>query len=83
MNSTCENGTECDPQEYDRSPQGALHSTEDRAKSRNIQELYKKQFPSRKDNVVDSVVDCNSRCLTVIRSKCSVDHFTVSKVAAY
>ena len=83
MNSTCENGTKGDPKENDRSPQRALHGTEDRAQAGDVQQLYQEQLPLRKYYEVDAIVDRDCRCLTVVRSKSVVNDFAVSKVSAY
>ena len=36
------NGTECNPQEYNRTPESALQCAEDRAKAGDVQQLYQK-----------------------------------------
>ena len=75
------NGAECDPQEYDRAPEGALQGTENRAKAGDVQQLYQKQLPLRHDNVVNAIVNANCRRFTVIRAKGFVYNFTISKIA--
>ena len=73
MNRTCEHSTESDPQEDYRAPHSSGKSTEDRAKSGDIQQLYQEQLPRRHDNIVDTIVDCDCRGLTIVRSECVVD----------
>ena len=83
MHRTGKNRTERDPQEYDRSPQRALHGTEDRAKAGDVQKLHQKQLPGRHDNVVNTVIDRDSRCFPVIRSEGIVYELAVGEVSAY
>ena len=75
------NGTECNPQEYNRTPEGALQGTEDRAKAGDVQQLHQKQLPPRHDNVVNAIVNANCRRFPVIRAKGFVYNFTISKIA--
>ena len=82
MDSAGKNCTECDPQEYDRSPQCALHRSEDRAEACDIQQLDQEQFPLRHDDVVNTVVDRDRRSLTVIRSEGAVYKLAIGKVSA-
>ena len=82
MYSTCENSTESDPQEDNRAPHSAGKSSEDRTKSGDVQQLYQEQLPCRHDNVVDAIIDCDCRGLTVIRSECIVYKGAVGEVPA-
>ena len=81
MHSTCENSTESDPEEYDRSPQSTLQSTKDRAKARDVEELYQEQLPCRKYNIVNTIVNRDRRGLPVIRCEDTVNYLTVGEVA--
>ncbi len=72
------NGAECDPQEYDRAPEGALQGTEDRAKAGDVQQLDQKQLPLGHHNVVNAIVNTNCRRFTIIRAKGFVYNFTNS-----
>ena len=67
MNTAGKDRTEGDPQEYDRSPQCTLHGSEDQAQTSDIQKLDQKEFPLGHDYVVDTIVDSDCRCLSVIR----------------
>ena len=82
VNSTCENGTKGDPKENDRSPQRALHGTEDRAQAGDVQQLYQEQLPLRKHHEVDAVVDRHCRGLTVIRREGIINDLAVCEVSA-
>ena len=81
MNAAGKDGTEGDPKEHDGSPQSALHGTEDRSQTSDVQQLYQEQLPLRHHDVVNAVVDTHSRRFAVIRAEGVVDDFTVSKVA--
>ena len=81
--SACKDRSESDPEENDRSPQGSLHRTEDRSEAGNIQKLYQKQFPCRKYNVINAVVDGYSRCFAVIRREGIIYHSAVSKITGH
>lgn len=69
MNTAGKDRTEGDPQEYDRSPQCTLHGSEDRAQTSDIKKLDQKEFPLGHDYVVDTIVDSDCRCLSVIRTE--------------
>ena len=81
MDAAGKDGAEGDPQEDCGAPQGTLHCAEDGAQARNIQQLDQEQLPLRHDNVVNAIVDANSRSFPVIRPKGVVNDFTVSQVA--
>ena len=83
MYTTCKNRTECNPQEYNRSPQCSLHSSEDWSQTSNIQQLYQEQFPLWHYHIIDTVIDPNRRCLSVIRCKSVLNHFTIDKIPSY
>ena len=81
MDAAGEDGAEGDPQEHHRSPKGTLHCAEDGAQTRNIQQLDQEQLPLGHDNVVNAIVDANSRSFPVIRPEGVVNDFTISQVA--
>ena len=62
-------------------PKGTLHCAEDGAQTRNIQQLDQEQLPLGHDNVVNAIVDANSRSFPVIRPEGVVNDFTISQVA--
>ena len=74
--------TEGDPQEYDRSPQCTLHGSEDRAQTSDIKKLDQKEFPLGHDYVVDTIVDSDCRCLSVIRAENVIYEVAVNKVTS-
>ena len=80
MDTTGKNCTESDPEKYCRSPQCALHGTEYRTKARDIEKLYKKQFPLRHHYIVYTVIDTHCRCLAIVRSERIVYDFSVCKI---
>ena len=83
MHSTGKHGTKGNPQKYNRSPQRTLHRAEDGAKSGNVQKLNQKQLPCRHDDIVNAVIDRDSRCLTIVRAECIVHKQAVDKIPAY
>ena len=81
MHSPGEDGTKGDPEEHHRSPHCTRQCTEDRAKTGNIQKLYHEQFPLRQYNVVNTIVDCNSRSFSVIGIEDLVYDFAIKQIA--
>ena len=81
VNRAAERCAECDPQEYDGSPQSTLHGTKDRAKAGDVQQLNQEQLPLRHNNVVNAIVDRNGRCLTIIGAEGAVNEFAVGEVS--
>ena len=82
VHAACENSAEGDPEEYDRSPEGALHGSEDRAKTGDIQKLDEKQLPLRHDNVVHAVINTDSRSLPVIRCEGIIHDFAIDEISS-
>ena len=80
MHSTGKHGTKGNPQKYNRSPQRTLHRAEDGAKSGNVQKLNQKQLPCRHDDIVNAVIDRDSRCLTIVRSEYAFYNASVEEV---
>ena len=81
MNTTCKDGAKGDPQEHHRAPQSALQSTEDRAQASDVQQLDEEQLPLRHHDVVNAIVDADSRSFTVVRSERVVNDLAIDKVA--
>ena len=81
MNCTCENCTECDPEEHNRSPHSSGQSSEDRAKSSDVEELNEEQLPLWHYDVVDTVINGNSRSLSVIRIEDTIYELTIEEVS--
>ena len=82
MHTTGKDGAEGDPQEHHGAPQSALHGTKDGAKARNVQQLDEEQLPLGHHDVVNAIVDADSRRFAVIRPKRVVNDLAVDKVAA-
>ena len=80
MYTTCKDGTKGDPQEYDRSPEGTLHGTKNRSQTCDVQKLYQKQLPLWHNHIVDSVIDPDCRCLSVVRCKRILNDLTIDKI---
>ena len=82
VDAACKDGAEGDPQEHHRTPQSTLQRTEDRAKARDVQQLDEEQLPLGHHDVVNAIVDADSRCFAVIRPERVVNDLAVDKVAA-
>ena len=82
MHTTGKDGTKGDPQEHHRTPQSTLQCAEDGAEARDVQQLDQKQLPLRHHDVVNAVVDADSRSFTVIGSERVVNDLAVDEVAA-
>ena len=81
VHTACKDGAEGDPQKDDRAPQSALHGTEDRSQSGDVQQLDQEQLPLGHDDKVHAVIDGHSRSLPVIRGKGAFDYLAVGKIA--
>ena len=81
MYAAGKDSTEGDPQEHHRTPQSALQGTEDGSQAGNVQQLNEEQLPLRHHNVVNAVVDADSRSFTVVRSERVVNDLAINKLA--
>ena len=81
VDTTCKDGTKGDPQEDHRAPQSALQGTEDRAQASDVQQLDEEQLPLRHHDVVNAIVDADSRSFTVVRSERVVNDLAINKIA--
>ena len=82
MDSAGKHGAEGDPQIDHRAPHGAADGTEDGAKTGNVQKLNHEQLPLRQHDIVDTVVDGDSRGLPVVRAEDTVHELAIEQVAA-
>ena len=69
MHGTSQNRAEYDPQEDNRTEAGTHQGSEYRPRAGNIEKLDKRGLSWLHRHTVDTVIDGNGRCRTIIRRK--------------
>ena len=81
MSSTRKDTSQDNPQICHRTELGTHDGTEDRTRSRNVEELNHKDFPRWQDYVVNTVSHTYCRRGTVVGTKDLLDEATIDDVA--
>ncbi len=81
MDGSGENTAEYNPQIGHRTELGTHDGTEDRTRTRNIQELDHENLPTGEDDIVHTVGLCQSWSRTVVRRKHTLHETAVEQVS--